>query len=101
MKNKLIELLRKLLLPEGAIILTKAEVEALGKYEKKCRMQNAECRMASEVAREIIAIIEQRISTNTERKKGLQSTIWQAHYEGCLQAYTDIKEIIEQKYTEN
>jgi hypothetical protein len=32
MKNKLIELLRKLLLPEGAIILTRAEVEALGEY---------------------------------------------------------------------
>lgn len=35
MKNKLIELLRKLLLPEGAIILTRAEVEALNRYEEK------------------------------------------------------------------
>lgn len=34
MKNKLIELLRKLLLPKGAIVLTRAEVEALGEYEK-------------------------------------------------------------------
>ena len=32
------------ILPEGAIILTRAEVEALGEYEKKCRMQNAGCR---------------------------------------------------------
>ena len=58
-------------------------------------------RKASEVAREIIAIIEQRIGRNTELKAGIQSSIWQSHYEGCIQAYTDIKEIIEQKYTES
>ena len=63
-------------------------------------VENKGYRKASEVAREIVSIIKQRIATNKERKEGMQSTIWQAHYEGCIQAYTDIKEIIEQKYTE-
>lgn len=56
---------------------------------------------ASEVAREIVAIIEQRKSVNAERYKGVQNEVWQAIYKARDHAYNDIKEIIEQKYTED
>lgn len=49
------------IVPEGAMILTKAELDALNNYEK-CRMQNAECRVDSEVAEEIFAEIEETLS---------------------------------------
>ncbi len=60
---------------------------------------NAGYRKASEVAMEIIAIIEQRIEQNAKRLKGLD-----LYGKGLVRAresgYRDIKEIIEQKYTE-
>ena len=49
------------IVPESAIVLTRAEIEALGKYEE-CRMQNAECKIASDVAEEIFAEIGELIN---------------------------------------
>ena len=55
-------------------------------------------RKASEVAEEIIAIIEVRLANNTESRKGVTSLHGKGFYEGRAYAYRDIKEIVEQKY---
>lgn len=57
-------------------------------------------RKASELFEEIVAIIEQRKAANAERYKGVQNEVWQTIYKAREHAYNDIKEIIEQKYTE-
>ena len=54
----------------------------------------------AEVARDISGIIEQRMARNIERMNGCQSDIWKVGYLAENKAYQDIKEIIEQKYTE-
>ena len=54
----------------------------------------------SEVAREIVGIIDQRMKVNLERLNKPQSNIWKIGYQATNEAYQDIKEIIEQKYTE-
>lgn len=58
-------------------------------------------RKASEVAREILDIIERRLETNTYHSQGQQTSFWIGLYKGKKLAYNDIKEIIEQKYTED
>ena len=55
-------------------------------------------RKQSEIANDIIAIIEQRMVRNIERLNGCQSDIWKVGYLAENEAYHDIKEIIEQKY---
>lgn len=56
--------------------------------------------MRAEVAREIIAIIEQRRSMNAESRKGVSNELWKTIFTSRDYAYRDIKEIIEHKYTE-
>ena len=58
-------------------------------------------RKSADVAREIISIIEQRMTLNDNRLKGISEIMWQAIYNARIEAYRDIKEIIEQKYTED
>jgi len=64
-------------------------------------LHNAGYRKASEVVREIIDIIERRMSINEERYKGVSNEVWQTIYKAREHAYKDLKEIIEQKYTES
>ena len=52
------------------------------------------------VAREIIDIIEQRIEANDKLRIGVLDLGSYGRYQGRYEAYRDIKEIIEQKYTE-
>ena len=52
----------------------------------------------SEVAREIIGIIEQRIEQNNARACGIRNEVVLSVYRGRNDGYRDIKEIIEQKY---
>ena len=54
----------------------------------------------TEVAREIIGIIEQRIELNNNRACGVHNEMVLSVYRGRNDGYRDIKEIIEQKYTE-
>jgi hypothetical protein len=46
--------------PEGAMILTRGELDALNKYQERFKGQDAEAVIASKVAREIFAEIEKR-----------------------------------------
>ena len=54
----------------------------------------------AEVAREIVGIIDNRMELKTEQCKGIHNEIVLNVYRGQYDAYRDIKEIIEQKYTE-
>ena len=45
------------IVPEGAMILTRAELDALNKYQERFKGQDAEAVIATEVAREIFAEI--------------------------------------------
>lgn len=58
---------------------------------------NAGYRKQSEIADDIIAIIEQSMARNIERLNGCQSDIWKVGYLAKNEAYQDIKEIIEQR----
>ena len=54
----------------------------------------------SELAREIIDIVERRIENAVKTRRGIKDEFWEGVYCGRVEAYRDIKEIIEQKYTE-
>lgn len=74
-------------------------------YDKGWKKQSentpaADVAPRAEVAREIIAIIEQRLSNNANKRRNTESEFWWGIYQGREEAYKDIKEIIEQKYTE-
>lgn len=56
--------------------------------------------LGAEVACEIIGIIDKRMELKTEQCKGVHNEIALGVYQGQLDAYRDIKEIIKQKYTE-
>lgn len=49
--------------PEGAMILTRAELDALNKYQERFKGQDAKAVIATEVAREIIAAADEIINT--------------------------------------
>lgn len=55
--------------------------------------------LRSELAREIIDIIEQRTEQNNAHACGFRNEIVLSVYNGRNDGYRDIKEIIEQKYT--
>ena len=65
-----------------------------------CEMPRAYVAPKSDVASEIIDIIELRMEQNTKRLQGVCGVLGQGIYIGREEAYRDIKEIIEQKYTE-
>ena len=52
----------------------------------------------AEVARDIIGIIDKRMELKTEQCEGIHNGIVLSVYRGQLDAYRDVKEIIEQKY---
>ena len=54
----------------------------------------------AEVAREILAIIDQRQHLVQQREEGVREPWHNGYYSGKHLAYQDIKEIIEQKYLE-
>ena len=60
-------------------------------------LYNEGYRKQSEIADDIIAIIEQSMARNIERLNGCQSDIWKVGYLAKNEAYQDIKEIIEQR----
>ena len=54
----------------------------------------------ADVAKDIIGIIEQRIASNDKLRLGVLDIGNYGIYRGREEAYRDIKEIVEQKYTE-
>ena len=59
-------------------------------------------RKSTEVAKEILDIIEQRIIVKRNLSQGIQDGgFWDGVYVGKLEAYQDIKDILEQKYPED
>lgn len=80
--NAGVEMLKK-------IILTNVEATEFEVKEAKARL-----------AREIIGIIDKRMEQKTEQCIGVRNEIVLGVYRGQLDAYRDVKEIIEQKYTE-
>ncbi len=53
------------IVPEGAMILTRAELDALNKYQERFKGQDAEAVIATEVAKEIFAEIDERLDDIT------------------------------------
>lgn len=76
----------------------KQEVETLKDNNEHLAVMLSEAK--AEVAREIICIINQRLTSNLEQRKGVRTEFWTGVCTGREYAYRDIKEIIEQKYTE-
>jgi hypothetical protein len=66
------------ILPEGAMILTRAELDALNKYQERFKGQDAEAVIASEVAKEIFKesedIFNRRIAFYTDMAKQSEYT---------------------------
>lgn len=50
------------IVPDGAMILTRAELDALNKYQERFKGQDAEAVIATEVAREIFEEIKKFLS---------------------------------------
>ena len=90
-----------------ADVAPKSEVEMLqGALKAEERHNELTMEMAqkalknakAEVAREIVSIIEKRMELNEKRSNGIHA-LMKYMYKGREDAYKDIKEIIEQKYT--
>ena len=81
--NAGVEMLKK-------IILTNVEATEFEVKEAKARL-----------ARDIIGIMDKRMEQKTEQCIGVRNEIVLGVYRGQLDAYRDVKEIIEQKYTED
>lgn len=72
---------------------------SLCEYQKSAKiLANAGCSQQSDIADELIGIIEQRESTNAYLAQGVHNDFWEGYRLGCAYAYRDIKEIIQQKY---
>lgn len=59
------------IVPEGAMILTRAELDALNKYQERFKGQDAEAVIATEVAKEIFADLEKNMITYGEVESAL------------------------------
>ena len=93
-------------MPRAAVV-PKSEVERLQgglKAEERHNeltmeiAQKALTNAKAEVARDIIGIIDKRMELRNEQCKGIHNEIVLSVYRGQLDAYRDVKEIIEQKY---
>ena len=97
---------------EMASVLMANEIYETLMLEAECPLSGMDCaiiaallvskgyRKASEVAREIIAIIERLIISNEYKSKGVNSEVWRTNYSARKEAFIDIKNIIKKKYTE-
>jgi hypothetical protein len=86
------------IVPDGAMILTRAELDALNKYQERFKGQDAEAVIATEVAKEIFAEIERYLRLNEDiaikckEENGEQN---REYFKGKLAAYLQIRGFVD------
>ena len=74
--------------PEGAMILTRSELDALNKYQERFKGEDAEAVIATEVAREIFEAADEIINTICVMT-GIEITAVGGKYLGLRKTYTE------------
>lgn len=84
------------IVPEGAMILTRAELDALNKYQERFKGQDAEAVIATEVAKEVIEDVATLLEANW---KDIQHGVYWLTNGRCT-PLRELLKTVENKYTE-